>query len=347
MVMEPVSILASGMVTGVGLNAPASCAAIRCGITNFAETRFIDKGGEWIIGCSVPLAEPWRGRAKLLRLVVPVIQECLASVRITAVKEVPLLLCLAEGTRPGRLDGLDSSMIGEVEAALGVRFHPRSGTVEQGKVGGLGAMKEARRLFAEEGISLCLIAGVDSFLVASTLAAYEEKNRLQTSKNSDGFIPGEAGAAVLVSHGSKPNILTLSCLGIGFGQERATVESGDPLKADGLVTAIRGALSDAGRTMGDMDYRITDLSGEQYGFKEASLALSRTLRTRKERFDLWHPADCIGEVGAAIVPCMLGVLHAATRKDYVPGKNALCHVANDAGERACMIVSNVSFEKAA
>ncbi|NGZ03403.1 MAG: 3-oxoacyl-ACP synthase [Nitrospira sp. WS238] len=345
--MEPVSILASGMVTGVGLNAPASCAAIRCGITNFSETRFMDKGGEWIIGCAVPLPEPWRGRAKLLRLVVPAIQECLTSVRNLQVNEIPLLLCLAERTRPGRLDGLDATMLGEIEAALGVRFHPRSGTVEQGKVGGLVAMKEAGRLFTDEGISLCLIAGVDSFLVASALAAYEESNRLQTSKNSDGFIPGEAGAAVLVSHGSKPNIPTLSCLGIGFGQEPATVESEEPLKADGLVAAIRGALSEAGRTMGDMDYRITDLSGEQYGFKEASLALSRTLRARKERFDLWHPADCIGEVGAAIVPCMLGMLHAATRKNYAPGKNALCHAANDAGERACMIVSSGSSEQAA
>lgn len=345
--MEPVAILASGMVTGVGLNAPASCAAIRCGITNFAETRFMDKGGEWIIGCSVPLAEPWRGQAKLLRLVVPAIQECLASVRNTAVNEIPLLLCLAEPTRPGRLDGLDTTMIGEIEAALGVRFHPRSGTVEQGKVGGLIAMKEARRLFAEEGIGHCLIAGVDSLLVASTLASYEEKNRIQTSKNSDGFIPGEAGAAVLVGPAREISETAMACLGIGFGQEPATVESEEPLKADGLVAAIRGALSDAGRTMADMDYRITDLSGEQYGFKEASLALSRTLRTRKERFDLWHPADCIGEVGAAIIPCMLGVLQAATRKNYAPGKYALCHAANDDGERACMVVSAVSSEKAA
>jgi len=258
-----------------------------------------------------------------------------------------LLLCLAEKTRPGRLDGLDQTLLAEIEAALDVRLHSRSGTVEQGKVGGVIALKQAMRLFAEEGIRYCLIAGVDSFLVASTLAAYEEKNRLQTSKNSDGFIPGEAGAAMLIGPTSEISETGLSCLGLGFGQERATVESEDPLKADGLVAAIRSALSEAGRTMGDMDYRITDLSGEQYGFKEASLALSRTLRSRKERFDLWHPADCIGEVGAAIVPCMLGVLLAARRKNYAPGKNALCHAANDSGERACMVVSVVSSDMVA
>lgn len=337
--MEPVAILASGMVTGVGLNAPASCAAIRCGITNFAETRFMDNGGAWIIGCSVPLTEPWRGRAKLLRLVVPAIQECLASVRNVQVNEIPLLLCLAERSRPGRFDGLDQTLLSEIEAALGVRFHTRSGTVEHGKVAGLIAMKEARRLFTEEGIRHCLIAGVDSFLVASTLASYEENNRLKTSKNSDGFIPGEAGAAILVGPISEAAETTLACLGIGFGQERATIEADEPLRADGLVAAIRGALSEANRTMGDMDYRITDLSGEQYGFKEASLALSRTLRQRKEKFDLWHPADCIGEVGAAIVPCMLGAAASAHKKGYAPGRNALCQAANDTGERAAMALT--------
>ncbi|MBS1983298.1 MAG: hypothetical protein JST16_03925, partial [Bdellovibrionales bacterium] len=307
--------------------------------TNFVETRFMDQGGEWIIGCQVPLAEPWRGPAKLVQLVVPAIRECLASVKNMQVNKIPLLLCLAERSRPGRLEGLDQTLLSEIEAALGVRFHARSGTVEQGKVAGLIAMKEARRLFAEEGIRHCLIAGVDTFLVAATLSSYEEKGRLRTSKNSDGFIPGEAGAAVLVGLGNSNVDSSLTCLGMGLGQEPATIDADEPLRADGLVVAIGSALSEAGRTMGDVDYRITDLSGEQYGFKEASLALSRTLRQRKERFDIWHPADCIGEVGAAIVPCMLGVAAAAHKKGYAPGTNALCHAANDTGERAAMAMT--------
>ena len=77
--MKPVAILASGMVTGVGLNAASSCAAIRCAIDNFSETRFMDQGGEWIIGSQVPLEQPWRGLPKLVHMVVPAIKECLAA----------------------------------------------------------------------------------------------------------------------------------------------------------------------------------------------------------------------------------------------------------------------------
>ena len=37
------------------------------------------------------------------------------------------------------------------------------------------------------------------FLVAATLNAYNETRRLLTADNSDGFIPGEAGAAALIA----------------------------------------------------------------------------------------------------------------------------------------------------
>ena len=58
--MTALCIIGSGMVSAVGLSAPASCAAIRCAIDNFQETRFIDCGGEWLIAASVPLEQPWR-----------------------------------------------------------------------------------------------------------------------------------------------------------------------------------------------------------------------------------------------------------------------------------------------
>jgi len=86
-----------------------------------------------------------------------------------------------------------------------------------------------------------------------------------------------------------------------------------------------------------MSWRIADLSGEQYYFKEAALALQKTLRRRQEAMDLWHPAECIGETGSAIGPAMLGVAAAACHKQYAPGPQILLHTANDAGERAAIV----------
>ena len=71
--------------------------------------------------------------------------------------------------------------------------------------------------------------------------------------------------------------------------------------------------------MHHVDLRIADLSGEQYYFKEATLAVARTLRQRKEEFDIWHPAECVGEVGAVAGICVIALADAACRKAYGKG----------------------------
>ncbi len=334
--MQPIAILNAGMVTGVGFSAPASCAAIRVGITGFVETRFMF-GGEWLIGCPVPFEEGWRGREKLLRLVVPAIEECLTGIDPALTPDISLLLCVAEEDRPGRFAQLDDGFFREVQVRLGRRFHRQSYLIARGRIGGVQAVDYARRLI-EGGRRYCVVAAVDTYLVAATLNAFVEQRRVLTAENSDGFIPGEAAAAVLLgpSNSVEP---ALNCVGIGYGMEPAPVGSEAPSRADGMVTAFQAAFADAGMTFGQMDFRITDLSGEQYGFKEAALALTRTLRERKEEFDVWHPADCIGEVGAAIVPVVFAVGRAAVQKAYAPGPRMLCHFAADGGERAAIVLT--------
>lgn len=299
----------------------------------------MDNGGEWIIGSQVPLEQPWRGRSKLLHMVVPAIRECLEFASEVTPDAIPLLLCVAEPSRPGRLEGLDDVLFTEIRSALRVNFHPDSQIIPGGRVAGAHAMMLARELLYGKHVPFCLIAGVDTFLIASTLMAYEKQDRLLTSNNSNGFIPGEAAAAVLVGipGGHRPDDLV--CLGVGFGAESVTIDSEEPLRADGLVSAVKAALADAQCSMGDLDYRITGVNGEQYWFKEAALAVTRLLRTRKELFDIWHPADCIGETGAAAGPTALAVALAAARKDYAPGRMALGHFSGDDTQRFAMVLA--------
>lgn len=332
--MPAVEVLASGMTTGVGLNAPAACAAIRCGITGFAETRFMF-AGEWLMGCEVPLEQPWRGREKLLQMAVPSIRECLTGLPPGGDSEAALLLCVAETGRPGRLAGLDDGFLREVQGRLGREFHTESGVIAGGRVGGVRALARARELLGQ-GVAYCVVAGVDSYLVAPTLAALDTSRRIQTAENSDGCIPGEAGAAVLLA--PAPGVTGVRCVGIGFGTEPAPIDSEEPVRADGLTEAIRKAFADSGLGYEQMAFRIADVSGGQYGFKETSLALLRTMRVRKEEFPIWHPADCVGEVGAAAVPLMLAVAVAAQRKGYAPGSGALCHVSGDDAQRAAFVL---------
>lgn len=330
--MTKLVILASGMVTSVGLSAPAACAAIRCGLDNNQETRFMDQSGEWINAAMVPLEQPWRGLAKLKHMAVPAIRECLNALDADIpVATVPLFLCVAEENRPGRLQGLDAQFLNAVQDELGVTFHPQSAVIAEGRVGPVQAVQQ---MMAQQQTGYCIVAGVDSFLTAGTLRAYEKQMRLLTETNSNGFIPGEAGAAMLL--GQRGSGLMIR--GIGFGREAAHIESEEPLRADGLVKAINEALADAKLDNGDIDLKIFDANGEQYIFKEAALAKIRIFRKPKDEFDIWHPAECTGEVGAATVPIMLGVALAASIKKYIPGSRVLCHLGNDDGRRVAMVI---------
>ena len=327
------------MLTGVGPDGPTSCAAIRCGLNNFRETSFVDKSGEWIIASEVPLEEPWCGPEKLGRMLASVIAETFKADDALLPAETPVIMCFSERERPGRLEDLNDRIIEAAQRHLEFPLSAASMTITQGRVGAVVALREARTLLYEHESPAVIICAVDSYLSAHTLNAYIDKQRLLTADNTNGFIPGEAAAAIIVRRATASEERHLLVLGIGFGVEKATVDSEEPLRADGLVEAINSSLAEARTDVGGLDFRITDVTGERYGFKEASLAVSRILRTRKEEFDFWHATDCVGETGAAAGPIALNYAWHASKEDYSKGKSILCHFGNDDGKRAAVVMA--------
>ena len=188
MKIPPLAIINSGMVSGIGLSAPASCAAIRCAIDNFQETRFMDAGGEWIIGSPVLLEQPWRGTTKLAKMLSSVLKECLECDPQLKLEEIPIILCLAEKDRPGRFDDLENKIFLETQSELGIQFHDKSTLIPQGRVAIVTALQQARKLIYESKIEKVIIAGADTLLVSMTLRVYEEHDRLLTSQNSNGLL---------------------------------------------------------------------------------------------------------------------------------------------------------------
>ncbi len=357
MTAHPVAIVGVGLVTPVGLNAPASCAAFRAKISNPTETRFIDSGGQWIMAHQVELEQPWRGLTKLTKMAAMAIDE---AMRPSATRwprfrwhRLPLLLCVAEKDRPGRTDGLDDRLMPMIAAELGATFAEGSAVIAHGRAGVAVALHGARRLLDEGKAEQVLIAATDSLLSWPTLGHYEREGRLLGERNSNGFIPGEGAGALLVgleggaSAGHSADAVGFVCGGIGFAHELATIQSDEPLRAEGLRQAIEAALAGTGLAMHDIDYRVTDLSGEHYYFKEAALALSRTLRQRKEEFDIWHPAECTGEAGAAVGINVVALAQVAAAKGYAKGPRVMAHWANDGGQRCAAVFEQRSATRTA
>jgi 3-oxoacyl-[acyl-carrier-protein] synthase-1 len=333
------SVLGAGMVTAVGFNYASSCAAIRAGIKGMRQLNLWDSGnGDYLSGAKVDLPQWWEGTGKLAELVAPAIWECLEAAKPEKPTSIPILLGVAPPNRPHRLSRLSEEILDELEWRLDLPHHPQSAVIALGNVSGVFGLSYAREILERGSARFCVIAGVDSFLQQEVVEAYMDQNRIMTKSNSNGFFPGEAGSALLVGPTGSGRDGELQILGVGFGHEAATIDSDSPLRGGGLIEACRNALAEAGVPMHEIAYRNTDLNGEHYKFKEAMLAQGRLLRQRVEHQDIWHPAECIGDVGAAHVPCVLAVSHYAGQKGFTPGPRTLCHFSGDGPERAACVV---------
>ena len=336
--MGRISVVAGGMVTAVGFNYRSSCAAIRAGVRGVRQVNLWDaENAEYLSGAKVDLPQWWTGTGKLADLAAPAIWECLEAARPEEPEAIPILLGIADPDRPGRFERLDQEILDEIEFRCGLPHHPLSKVFPQGNVSAVIALSEARNILDSRSARCCVVAGVDSFIQQELIDAYIGARRIMTATNSNGFFPGEAGCAVLVRPSADASA-ELRILGIGFGQETATVGSTNPLLGIGQVEASRNALAEAGLKMHEVGFRNTDVNGEHYKFKEAILTQGRLLKERVERQDIWHAAECTGEIGAASAPCALAVQLYASRRAFSPPPRSLCHFSGDGPERAACVV---------
>ncbi|WP_395446870.1 3-oxoacyl-ACP synthase [Aminobacter sp. UC22_36] len=322
-------IVSVGMVTAVGLDGPSSCAAMRARLDGFRETNFFESSDTRLNGAPVPLPRNWIGEKRMAHLAAGAISEAFEAAP-QARGQTALILCLPEEDRPGRPMRDNSALLRRIGEIVNVSPHSRSRTVAHGRPSGHAAFDYARRLLGSGEAPYVMIAGVDSYLTAPAVHHYLDKKRLLTSDNPDGFIPGEAAAAVLCS---RPEGDGFKLFGLGLAREPASIVNADdlPLRADGMTAAYSAVFRESGIEMNRLGYRISDLVGEQYWFKQAALVTIRLLRGRHRFQDLWSPAESLGNVGAAVVPLMVGMAWTAAQKGYAAGNPVLIEASSDAG----------------
>ena len=328
---DPIGSHSNGHGDSGGVQFPGElCGCVR-GVSGVARAGLWDiRSGAPIGVGKVDLPHWWVGLGKLAELVAPAINECLLAAKQAPPASIPILLGVADKSRPHRFAGLDERLLEEVEFRLNLTHNPDSHVIARERISGVLAINDAVQIIESGRSSFCVVAGVDSFLQQAVVDAYNAQRRVLTPGNSNGFIPGEAGCAVLLTTAGDRGRDELEILGTGIAEEAAPIQSDKPSRAEGLTESVRTALSAAGLAMHDTFYRITDLNGEHYKFKEAAFVEGRLMQKKLvELYDLWHPNEYLGDVGAAIVPCVLGVAFHAGQKGYAPGPRALCHFSND------------------
>jgi len=282
------------------------------------------------------------GDERRIRLLQRAVEECLGNANIAHTEEVPLLVGLSEANRPGRSETLTQTIIEEIERRVGTRFHQGySRVIPSGHTSGFEGLREARELLQRPGVQVCIVCAADSYIDSDSLFWLNKNWRLKTGRNSDGVIPGEAAAAIALRASlDKRSRLRTRIRGLGFGTEPAAIMTAEPLLGRGLTEATQAALAEAGIHIHEADFRVSDISGESYEFREQALAIARLYRVHRDEMPpLWHSAENIGDTGAVAGVIQLIMTVHAFNGGYAPGQIAMCFTSADSGARAVAVVA--------
>jgi 3-oxoacyl-[acyl-carrier-protein] synthase-1 len=355
-----------GAVTPVGLSAEASCAALRAGISRLQEVEshlvpgpLFDEvpvvGGrvplEWFDG--PPEEEEWPGHGRFgatdppapWALVDPGPQR-LIDLGLPAAREAWGPPDQRAGrTRIGIYLGLPvdeeaQPIVAAIQAELGLNL-ARAVAQPGGRASGLEVLSAALQDLAGGTVDCALVGGIDSLLRGPTLERLEAAGQLRTGENPQGVIPGEGAAFVVLEgettagQGGPP--IDARILGAAVATE-PTVSTGDPNQAIGLSTVLRSVRDQAGLQTPPLV--VCDLNGDRYRALEWGLAATRAFGDLEGDLDFWHPADCIGDAGAALG--ILDVIWGATamRRGYSPNARVIVWGASENGVRGAVVLEN-------
>ncbi len=343
---DGVCVAALGASTPVGRDAWSSAAAVRAGISGFAEHPYMtDVEGEPI---RVAVA-PWldldcRGQERLEALLFPAIEQALAPCDPSRHKDMRLALALAfPSPRPGLADDLERSVRRSISDAFPDRFSAVA-VFPVGHASGLVGMHAACAKLVNGDFDACILAGVDSYLEPETLRWLEETDQLHGAgplNNAWGFIPGEGAGAVLLTRGGALARFGMESLGqvlsVGRGLEPNRIKTQTVCTGQGLTAAFREALAGLppGGQVSDV---FCDMNGEPYRADEFGFACLRTRDAFVSASDFVAPADCWGDVCAASGPLGLALAAIAWRKRYANGPHALVWASSESGERGAALL---------
>lgn len=343
-----------GLVTPVGLSALATAMAVRAGVARFQSSDFFDDYGEPIPLAVVPPGrwseEPFElvGSLELDDDAAEVDEVTDLAARIELLGGEALRQCLDAAVEgPARpifwiaAEPQDTAAAHTPERRLdrlARRFgaaidRPRSRCFTDGRAGGAAAIQAALGLLDESAAQEILLVGVDSYHDSERLARLGAEGRLPGAEARDAIALGEAAACLLLSRNPDGALATIR--GCGVASEPGHRYSDEPCLGNGLTESIRTALR--GCAGAPIRTVYGTLNGESRQAKEWGIAYIRNQRAFAADCELLHPADCIGDVGAASLPLLVGLAAIAAQRGHRPQPTLIWGASEYAGRGAVVI----------
>ena len=344
-----------GMMTSVGLGAFASCAALRAGLVRIRELD-LAQGTEGLatrrplVGSPIKgLTDGYFGLGRWARLAVDGLRDLLANARLDAgsLAQAHMYIGLPPATSPERQQQFATRLAQWLQVpGLVSRIH----LYPQGHASAIRGLGDALAQLRQGRLALAVVGGLDSLVEPDPLTRLRDEGRLKTEDHPVGFVPGEAsGFFLLETPGmvQRRKARVLAWLESAHSaHEPVTAASGQPCDGQGLgqaITSTLDALEDRGAATGLV---ITDLNGELYRAEEFSKAVPRVLRHLCAPWRLWHPADCIGDTGAASSAIAVCMGARALFRGYAATNQVLTCASSEDGLRGAVSLRGADKEEA-
>lgn len=312
----------TGMVTPLGSDLTMTAAAFNAGYRAVEETAIFNKKLKPIKMACVPAdvlpainkkLEAAHLSSRQLRLLQ------LASAALVQLKDdlpadvvVPLYLVLPE-VLPNIRMPLTGNFIQQLIIQSEVAVHPeKSLFAEIGRVGGLYALEAAYRYLAQEGNDYVILGGVDTYWDPEILARLDAQDRLMLEGVMDGFFPGEGACFLLLVSDRIKNNLSAPRVAIakpGIAKEAGHRYSDQPYLGEGLAAAVTHACNEGPDTI---EHIWTSMIYDSFDTKEFGVALTRNAAKISSKVKMHHPADCFGDMAAAMGTTLIGLVAAAS-----------------------------------
>lgn len=337
-------VASAGLCCALGYHLEGALWAMRANMDHFQESAFFCRAGHAIPVASLP--DDIFGQERMQRWVEHAVIDCARKVpgvhSLLDVDQTVVIVLGPHASRPHADQAICRTLAqtamarlaGNTPAQGDAREH-RIKVLMEGRAGFGSALQLAARYLANDEAAQVLLIGVDSYLNAADINAGLSEQRLFVKGNSNGFMPGEAAAVIVLRRG-RHGEAGVHVGGVGMATEEGRRDGSVPSRGKGLTEAVRAACRQAQLDPGQLAFRASDQNGEQFYAREAANAMARV---RFGQTQLAHRtiADKIGEVGSATGPALLAWLwRDMTDAEFSPGSNGIIHLAGDDGVRCAV-----------
>jgi 3-oxoacyl-[acyl-carrier-protein] synthase-1 len=332
-----------GAITPLG-ELRQTCAALRAKISRVAESEHYTCAaaqsesdedpdeGERVLMATVPQISPTlEGRERLLALALHALQGLVGAggLERDELRRSALLVALPDSDEAAAFGGLD-----ELAAELSLRGGLEFASTEvrlAGHTGFFDLLSRAAEITQAHALDRCIVGGVDTYCSDERLLGLDASGRLRSSINHDGFIPGEAAVFFQLGPASPADMPSLGAHGRGI--EAQTIDGELESSGRGLADCFRSV------ARGTPWRRVyCDMNGERYRAAEWGTSYVIAPELFAEDVMLVHPAEGVGDVGAASGALLLATAVVGMRRGYERAPEVLLWTSADGGERMAFTV---------